>query len=104
MLARFQLLACSLLSSSILRASGHRSSSLASMAASSVLSSREMVKKWAQVSLVAHPNEQRDEVGRLAEALSSFIRAEAQRLVVGAKGAPLLCSHSNDGNPYSGGG
>ena len=56
------------------------------MAASSVLSSREMVKKWAQVSLVAHPNEQRDEVGRLAEALSSFIRAEAQRLVVGAKG------------------
>jgi len=60
-----------------------------------------MVKKWAQVSLVAPPNEQRDEVDRLAEALSSFTRAEARRLVVGAKGAPLLCSYSNDGTPMT---
>ena len=67
--------------------------------ASSVLSARDLVKTWSQVARVADANQQKYEVGRLAEALSSFTRAEAQRLVVGAKGAPLLCSYSNDGTP-----
>ena len=69
------------------------------MASSLVVSARDQVKNWAQVSLVASREEQRQEVDRLAEALSSFTRAEARRLVVGAKGAPLLFSYSNDGTP-----
>ena len=61
---------------------------------------REMVKKWAAVSLVADPAEQR-QVDRLAEAVKSFTRAEAERLVQGAKGVPTLCSYSNDGTPQT---
>ena len=69
--------------------------------ASTLVTARDQVKKWAQVSRVANPNEQRDEVDRLAEALKTFTRAEARRLVVGAQGAPLLCSYSNDGTPQT---
>ena len=64
-----------------------------------VVSARELVKKWAQVSAVADHNQQPQEVDRLAEALKHFTRAEARRLVVGAQGDPILVSYSNDGTP-----
>ena len=57
-----------------------------------------LVRKWAHVSLVAEHNEERH-VDRLAEALKMFVRAQAQQLVVGAKGVPILCSYPNDGTP-----
>ena len=69
--------------------------------ASLLLDARELVKKWATVNLVADKNQQRGEVDRLAEALKSFTRAEAMRLVQGARGAPTLCSYSNDGTPQT---
>ena len=72
------------------------------MSASSLLDARDLVKKWASVSLVAGPVSQR-QIDRLAEALISITRAEAQRLVTGAKGAPILCSYSNDGTPQQSG-
>ena len=67
--------------------------------ASTLVTARDQAKKWAQVSRVADQQEQRDEVDRLAEALKTFTRAEARRLLVGAQGTPLLCSYSNDGTP-----
>ena len=70
------------------------------MSASSTVSARDLVKKWACISAVADPPDQR-EIDRLAEALKSFTRAEALRLVRGAMGAPTLCSYSNDGTPQT---
>ena len=52
------------------------------------LDAGDLVRKWAQVSLVADHNEQPAQVDRLAEALNVFLRTEADKLVVGAKGAP----------------
>ena len=49
--------------------------------------------------MIADPHEQRDEAECLAETLKRFLRAEAERLVAEAKGAPVLCSYSNDGTP-----
>ena len=71
------------------------------MASSSVVTARELVKKWSQVSAVADHNQQPQEVDRLAETLKIFTRAEARRLVVGAQGYPILVSYSNDGTPLS---
>ena len=69
--------------------------------ASSVVTARDLVKKWSQVSRVADHHEQPQEIDRLAEALKHFSRAEARKLVVGAKGVPILCSYSNDGTPMT---
>ena len=66
-----------------------------------MVSARDLVKMWSQVSRVADRDEQRQEVDRLAEALKHFSRAEARKLVVGAKGVPILCSYSNDGTPMT---
>ena len=55
------------------------------MSASVLLSARDLIKKWAQVSQVADKPQQA-QVDRLAEALKHFSRAEAQRLVQGAQG------------------
>ena len=66
-----------------------------------MVSGRDLVKKWSQVSRVADRDEQREEVDRLVEALKHFSRAEARKLVVGAKGVPILCSYSNDGTPMT---
>ena len=54
------------------------------------LDAGDLVRKWAQVSLVADHNEQPAQVDRLAEALKVFLRTGADKLVVGAKGAPYL--------------
>ena len=70
------------------------------MSASVLLSARDLIKKWAQVSQVADKPQQA-QVDRLAEALKHFSRAEAQRLVQGAQGVPILSSYSNDGTPQS---
>ena len=66
-----------------------------------MVSARDLVKMWSQVSRVADHNEQPQVVDRLAEALKHFSRAEARKLVVGAKGVPILCSYSNDGTPMT---
>ena len=58
----------------------------------------DLVRKWAHVSFIADHNEEA-KVDRLAEVLKIFVRAHAQQLAMGANGAPILCSYSNDGTP-----